>query len=230
MSYTKHVSNIAIIDRISEATERGNGSVRSLSSVNALVLHQTGFTRGNDITAYDRLGVHFVIIPDGRIIQLFDESINRPASSLFNRRSVAVEFVGNFPLKPGKWWTGSTANNIPSKQQIASGRGLIVYLQSLLSISHVFAHRQATPPSRRGNCPGPHIWFNIGEWAIARGLSDGGENYAVGNGGAIPDDWRDQKYNLMDGGPICEVVTTGDASCNIKEYPTCQSQNYNEYN
>ena len=177
------------------ANRRGKGA-RNLGNVNALVLHQIGFTRGDDIAAYDNVGVHFVILPNGTVLQLYDETELLYASNGFNRCSVAVEFVGNFPMQSGKWWNGAR-KTMPSIQQIISGRALVAYLQATLCISHVFAHRQATSPNRKGNCPGPHIWYNVGEWALKRGLSDGGEGFTIGSGGAIPKKWRDASFDLF---------------------------------
>ncbi len=185
------------VDRRSTVNGRRSQGTRRLENVDALVLHQTGFTRGNSVTSYDTVGVHFVIIPDGTILQLYDETTYLHASNGFNRRSVAVEFVGNFPMQNGRWWRGGDAQNIPSERQILGGRSLVSFLQISLGITHVFAHRQATSPNRRGNCPGPHIWYNVGEWAKGRGLSDGGPNYTIGSGGPIPDKWRSNEFSLL---------------------------------
>ncbi len=55
----------------------------------------------------------------------------------------------------------------------------------------MFAHRQGEAENARGNCPGPDIWYNVGEWAVRElAMSDGGKGYKEGNGSPIPDNWR----------------------------------------
>jgi hypothetical protein len=198
MSSVGQLRNASFVDRtVFIGGKRQIGSPRPLGGIDALVLHQTGFNRGNITTAYDKMGVHYVILPDGTILQLYVDSAYLHASSALNRRSVAVEFVGNFPLQSGKWWRGSKSRDYPTQQQISSGRLLVIILMIKLGITHVLAHRQGASPSRRGNCPGPHIWYNVGEWAKGLGLSDGGAGFAAGRGGAIPKKWRNESFDLM---------------------------------
>ena len=68
---------------------------------------------------------------------------------------------------------------------------LIRYLRDTYGISFVFAHRQGETENARGNCPGPDIWYNVGEWAVRElAMDDGGKGYKEGNGSPIPDSWR----------------------------------------
>ncbi|WP_031432423.1 hypothetical protein [Methylomarinum vadi] len=53
------------------------------------------------------------------------------------------------------------------------------------------AHRQLSTLSR-GNCPGPHIWYNVGHWAENEptlNLSSGRRRAA-----AIPSAWQDPRF------------------------------------
>lgn len=181
-------------NRIGRTRPKGT---RPLSAIDALILHQAGFSRGSDSTKYDKTNSHFVILPDGTLIQLHAETTLLWASNRFNSRSVAVEFIGNFPNDHGRCWHADAyGSHIPSQRQIESGRWLIGHLQITIGIRYVFAHRQAQSP-RKANCPGPHIWYNVGEWAVTAGLSDGGTGYCLGDGDPIPDKWRDPEFNLM---------------------------------
>lgn len=194
---------IDIIDRIAHGTRskrkcrRGhttNGPdgwcVRDLSKIYALVLHQTAFSRGNRIDRYDNVGAHFVIIPDGRVIQLHPLEAYLHSSNGLNAGSVAVEFVGNFPNTRGTWWRGDRfGRNKPTSEQIVAGRKLVRHLISKIGLTHVLAHRQSS--KQKANDPGPHIWKGVGQWALdSKGLSDGGSTFSVGTGQPIPAAWR----------------------------------------
>ncbi|NVB37229.1 N-acetylmuramoyl-L-alanine amidase [Pseudenhygromyxa sp. WMMC2535] len=159
------------------------------ATVDAVVLHQTGFSRGLDPIRYRKVTAHFVVLPDGTVVQLHPVSARLSASNGFNSRSVAVEFVGNFRSVQGGWWKPEKyGRNTPSAAQIRAGRQLLRELQRV-GVRYVFAHRQSL--ETRGNDPGPEIWHAVGQWAVtALGMSDGGPGYAVGTGAPIPDAWR----------------------------------------
>ncbi len=160
--------------------------------LDAVVLHQTAMNRGSVPENYLNVKAHYVVMPDGRVVHLHPVESYLAASSAFNEDAIAIEFVGNFPDDRGQYWRGDTfGRHKLSKQQIDAGRDLLRHLVDTHDISFVFAHRQGEAPNLRGNCPGPDIWFHIGQWAVdGLGLSDGGKGYTEGNGGPIPDSWR----------------------------------------
>jgi hypothetical protein len=165
---------------------------RKSMMIDAIVLHQTAFSRGNDPNRYLEVSAHFVVMPDGRSVQLHPVDSYLVASSAFNNDAISIEFVGNFADDRGHWWEGDTyGRHTPTTDQISGGRDLVRYLKDDNGLSFIFAHRQGEKPEARGNCPGPDIWFNIGEWAISGlGMSDLGKGYTEGHGAAIPDSWR----------------------------------------
>jgi hypothetical protein len=166
---------------------------RMSARIDSAVLHQTAFSRGSLPDLYLNVHAHFVVMPDGGILQLHPIDAYLVASSAFNDDAVAIEFVGNFPNERGQYWVGdgTAGRHVLSPQQIGSGRDLLRYLRDTYTISFVFAHRQGEKESARGNCPGPDIWYNVGEWAVRElGMSDGGKGYKEGNGSPIPDSWR----------------------------------------
>jgi hypothetical protein len=182
---------IQIEDRTAFAPkENRKGKPRDMSKVYALVLHQTAFSRGNDTTKYDRIPVHFVITPNGRIIQLHPLSALLWSSNGFNAGSVAVEFVGNFPNTQGKCWEAKKFGcHRLTQEQIDAGRALVRHLIRTMGLTHVLAHRQSS--GQRDNDPGPDVWYNVGQWAVDNlGLRDGGPGFKVGSGNSIPDLWR----------------------------------------
>jgi hypothetical protein len=182
-----------IVDKTSNTT-RFHYRVRNRMSaqIDTVVLHQTSFNRGNVPDNYLSVHAHYVVLPDGTIVQLHPIESYLVASSAFNDDAIAVEFVGNFPDEHGHYWKGDEyGRSVLSNLQIGGGRDLVRYLNETYGISFVFAHRQGEAADLRGNCPGPDIWYNVGEWATAQlGMSDGGSGYKEGKGSPIPDSWR----------------------------------------
>lgn len=183
---------------------KGPGS-RDATKVDSLVLHQTGFTRGDDPSKYLKVTAHFMILPNGQIVWIhpFDEYLY--ASNKLNSHSVAVEFVGNFAASNGKWWSGDKfGRHTVSDAQIEAGRYLVKWLMEVLpNFRAVYAHRQSN--ANKGNGPGPDIWRGVGEYAIHElGLVDTRDE-TVGSGKAIPESWRQDgarsNYFAEDEGP-----------------------------
>jgi len=156
------------------------------------VLHQTSFSRGSAPDNYLTVHAHFVVLPEGTIVQLHPIETYLVASSAFNDDAISVEVVGNFPDERGHYWKpGEYGRSVLSPQQIDGGCDLVRYLRDTYGVSFIFAHRQGEVEDSRGNCPGPDVWYNIGQWAVNElGLSDGGKGYKEGKGSPIPDSWR----------------------------------------
>lgn len=186
-------SSANIIDRTAYSPKDKRKKVRNIKDVYALVLHQTGFSRGNEPKKYNKVTSHFVILPNGTILQLHPLTAYLYASNGFNRGSVAVEFVGNFPSTQGKCYKPERFGcNKVSNEQIQAGRKLIKYLSNKINLTHILAHRQSS--GSRGNDPGPDLWFYVGQWAVNnRGLNDGGSDFKIQSGKSIPDAWRNWK-------------------------------------
>jgi hypothetical protein len=187
----------SIVDRrqYAQLTEDAAQHVRQRdpSGVYALVLHQMGFSRGNDPGKYDRVTAHYVILPDGGTYWLHDHATVLPASSGFNSGSVSVEFAGNFPsvagsTDPKHFWSSSTHGmDQLTPDQITAGRALVNALRGQ-GLTHILAHRQSGP--QRQNDPGPDVWREVGAWAVKEhGLSWGGEGFSVSGGSPIPQAW-----------------------------------------
>lgn len=181
-----------IIDLTAKADKSNRKGLRNPKSVYALVLHQMAccFKRKDPLKSYLRTKSHFVILPDGKILQLHPISALLWASHGFNKGSVAVEFAGNFPNTKGKWWKGDTyGRNRVTPDQIEAGRYLVRYLIRTMGLTHILAHRQSS--AMRENDPGPDIWNQVGQWAIDNhGLKDGGPGFKIGGGNPIPALWR----------------------------------------
>lgn len=162
------------------------GARRPLAAINAVMLHQMGFDRGNDPAAYDSVIAHFIVLRDGTIVQLrSEETLLNDAHA---RASIHIEFAsfGASGL--------ATAEDIqrlgraaiaPTWRELEAGRQLVRHLWARHRIRFIYAHRQFNLGGRP-NCPGPHIWNNVGEWACySLGLTSEGAPHP------IPDSWRD---------------------------------------
>ena len=186
------VQHASIIDLTAQADRSVRKGQRSMSKVQALVLHQMAccHQRRNPLTDYLGLKAHFAILPDGRILQMHPVDQVVWASNGFNARSVAVEFAGNFPNTKGVWWQGAKfGRDQVTPEQIAAGRRLVRHLVATMGLRTVLAHRQSS--ATRENDPGPDIWHGVGQWAVdTLGLSDGGPGFKIGDGNAIPELWR----------------------------------------
>lgn len=186
------VDGSRIIDLTAKADKSNRKGTRDPKSVYALVLHQMACcaNRKDPLKSYLKIGSHFAILRDGKILQLHPVSALVWASNGFNSRSVAVEFAGNLPSTRGKWWKGDKyGKNHLTPEQVDAGRYLIRWLIKSMGLTHVLAHRQSS--GTRENDPGPDIWYHVGQWAIDNlKLRDGGPGFKIGTGNAIPDEWR----------------------------------------
>lgn len=187
---TGTASGLQIVDRSARTNKKLRLRNRDLKTLYALVLHQTAFSRGNDVTRYDNIPVHFVIVPNGTVIQLHPLTAYLASSNGLNARSVAVEFVGNFPNTKGKCWEAKKFGcHRLTQAQVEAGRALIRHLIKTMSLTTVLAHRQSS--KNRENDPGPDVWYHVGQWAVdTLKLKDGGKDFKVGDGQPIPDLWR----------------------------------------
>ncbi len=170
---------------------RSHRSPRDMNLVNKVVLHHMAFARDNDFSSYYKVGAHYIILRDGKIGHLWDNSTVLNASNGFNKTSVAIEFAGNFPNEMGRWWGDNPKQrHHPTPEQIEAGRYLLSHLKKTIpTMKYVVAHRQSN--ALKVNDPGPEIWYGVGEYAISNlGYSSEGVSLVVGKGKAIPQAWR----------------------------------------
>lgn len=134
---------------------------RNTAAVRAVMLHQTGFLT----TSLDRMDyviANYAVMQDGRVVRL------RPLEHMLNsigtnERAIDIEFVGNYPdWQQVRRASPGTSLPTPPFEQIRRGRELVEWLKQEHGVSEVYGHAQFTPK----NCCGPHLWYNVGEWAI----------------------------------------------------------------
>lgn len=184
-------NRVEIVDMRAQAT--ASKRKKRSSPVDAVVLHQMALSRGSELHRYRNVTAHFIIVPNGTVAQLHPIAARLSASNGFNGRSVAIEFSGNLRSVSGRWWEPERyGRNQLTQAQIDAGRRLLRALHRL-GIRYVFGHRQSS--ASRGNDPGPEIWSSVGQWAIDElGMSDGGSEFAIGDGKPIPDAWREYVF------------------------------------
>jgi peptidoglycan hydrolase-like protein with peptidoglycan-binding domain len=222
-----------IEDRTASGTKSNRKGNRDIKKVYALVLHQTAFSRGNHSNKYDGVNSHFVILPNGKILQLHPVTALLWSSNGFNAGSVAVEFVGNFPNTKGKCWEAKKFGcHQVTPEQIEAGRFLIRHLIRTIGLTHVLAHRQSN--KNRENDPGPDIWYHVGQWAIENlGLKDGGPGFRAGDGNPLPEEWRtwgSRSRELFEGGFVPEWLNEyqNEAGSNSPAYTRWVQQSLNK--
>lgn len=167
---------------------------RKASQIDSVVLHQMAFSRGADLRKYLKVTAHYIIMNDGQVGQLHNRSTYLNASNGFNRRSIAIEFAGNFPDIHGRYWKprnkSSWMKNVVTQKQINAGRYLLKYLKKKNpNIRFVYSHRQSS--GIKSNDPGPDIWRGVGEYAIRKlGYDADSRDHVIGTGKSIPKTWR----------------------------------------
>lgn len=177
---TVSVAGLAIYGAGSRALTAGADGARGVDrpeeSIRAIVLHQTWGRAflGADLPSedrdaeirsrhrVDRITAHFVVLQDG--VVLYTHDIGYILNDAGGRRGIDIEFAGRF---------GHTPEPRPprlSPLAIRAGRKLVKQLaRQLPGITHIHPHGQV----QRGgtgkfhSCPGPDIWMNVGEWAVA---------------------------------------------------------------
>ncbi len=159
---------------------------QSLDQVRGAFLHQTYFFNPNP-SRYDHTIAHFVILRRGDVLQV--RPLTAGLNSVSNGRAVDIEFEGRYPSLRQIRHLRRTDAPVPhpTLPQLLAGRALLRHLRDTQGIAHVWGHRQASR-MERDNCPGPQLWYNVGEWAVRNlGLT------STGLRESIPVAWRTER-------------------------------------
>jgi hypothetical protein len=150
---------------------------RNVAAITGIILHQTDFF-STSISRFDYVIANYIVMVDGTI--LFVRPLDAALNSIgTDQRAIDIEIVGDYPSSDDLG-AGATAT-LPTRGQITAARDLVGYLKSQHGVSYIYGHRQFTTK----NCPGPHLWYNVGEWAIRNGMSGGRR------GRPVPSTWTD---------------------------------------
>ncbi len=151
---------------------------REVSQIDGIILHQTAFVTLS-LERMNYVIANYGVMWDGTVLFL------RPLEAALNsvgtdRHAIDVEFVGDYANAHSIRHPSGGAIAAPPVAQIRAGRELVEHLRRERSVSKIFAHVQFTPK----NCCGPHLWQNVGVWALGRGMQ------GIGRGaGPIPANW-----------------------------------------
>lgn len=160
---------------------------QAAGQIRGAFLHQTGFVNSS-VARYDRIIAHFVVLRSGGVLKIRETTT--VLQSVSAGRAIDIEFEGSYP-SVRQLRQRPQAPSTPTAPQILAGRALVQHLRSTLGIAFIWAHRQASM-LERDNCPGPHLWYNVGEWAIAQhGLA------STGLASAIPPEWQSTTLELI---------------------------------
>lgn len=188
-----------IVDRTAHAPASYRGRTRAPDEPDLACLHQTAVGRDlwpEDSPAWDRVRAHYVVTPAGSIRCNHEPRIRlRYGSRWWNPRAVTIEIAGNFPTcfdAHGRpvWWSPERMGQdlAPERpEQIHAARALLAYLRATMpALRYLGAHRQIE--RAKAGCPGPSVWAEIGEFALAH------LGYQLAptdpRGLDIPRDWR----------------------------------------
>lgn len=175
---------------------------RRLDSVDSIVLHQTSGSTSTNANLFLAIPAHYVVLSNGRILQLYPETDYIQHANTFNSWSVGIEFAGTFANDSSRCWWDSKTKYVqkgfrkgsricaePTSEQVVAGRNLVSAIAlKVPTVKYILAHRQAS--SSRSNDPGPSIWFDIAEWAKKQLDLIPADDYTEGSGKPIPDSWR----------------------------------------
>lgn len=176
--------------------------LRQWSSIDSIVLHQTGcvFKLSLSCAIWHSVPIHVAVPRSENELGKFIKVNNLQAllwhAQGFNKRSIGIEIEGNFCGLTGDarthWKKGGGPHQLmvgQVKAAKAAVRWIIECAEvSGANIKYIFAHRQSS--RNRIADPGQEIWESVGRWAIEElGLSDGGKNFSVGRGYVLPDEW-----------------------------------------
>lgn len=178
-----------LIDLTSKAPASYRVRNRKPESITTLVLHATGFAWQPSNPRWCKVKSHYVVRLDGSICMNHHPLVRMKfGSGVANSYSITIEHEGN-PLneRGNAFLPNKFGVHKATPEQVAASRELLTYLSSTYpSIRYVSSHRHID--SGKSNCPGPQLWSECGEWAMAQLKLH--EAPVLPTGLALPPAWR----------------------------------------
>ncbi len=173
---------------------------RAVSTINTIVLHQTGCKMPLRPAGWDRLNAHIGITRDGLIVIVNHFRAWIWHAQKLSKNSIGVEIAGNFPGlvdNPRTLWKGGGGPHALTDKQRVGLHVIREFIQNEagrlgFKIEHVMGHRQAH--NSRIADPGEQIWKEVGLDLQARlNATDGGDDFHTGSGRPIPQEWDSRR-------------------------------------
>ena len=178
-----------VIDNTAKAPAQYRVRNRKPGEITTIVLHAMGFVRKPTNPRWAMVKAHYCIRRDGSILMNHHPTVRmKYGSGVANRYSITIEHEGNPVNEHGKAFKPEKFGvHAATPEQVASSRALMAALcAEYPSIRFVSSHRHID--AGKSNCPGPELWRECGEWAIAElGLH---EAPVLKGGLVLPDTWR----------------------------------------
>lgn len=199
--FSFYTSNLKLINLTSTADKSIRKYKRDASSIKGVVIHQTGFNWDDHNVNWNNTNAHGVVTREGNVIIIHDPIIRLThGSNDANEEFITLEHEGNYKSINGKCFMPEKfgCDNAPTVAQIEASRKLISnFKMSYPNFSEITGHIQWD--KEKSNCPGPQIWYNIGEWTIKNlGLKNGPtSDWYDDRGAPIPNEWRSSKYKVV---------------------------------
>ena len=194
-----HLNNSAIDIRGDHDHPRLYGGKRKWSTIDSVVLHQTGCGMPDNPRAWKNLNAHFGITQQGVLVWVNDATDMIWHAQGLSKRSIGIEIEGNYYGVEGNestlWAPGGGPDNINPKMLTAI-KSLFALLVGEFGANgatwkYIFAHRQSS--NMRTSDPGEQIWKQVAiPWADRLALGDkwyGGKRFKVGKGKTILKEW-----------------------------------------
>lgn len=202
-NYTFYSSNLNTVDLTKSADTDIRKYKRAPKKIKGVVLHQTGFNWDDNNPNWNNVNAHFAITKDGKILVIHDPTWRLSLSSEdANENYISIEHEGNYRSVNDICYATEKfgCDLIPTKEQVLASRKLIQNLKSSYpNFKEVTAHIQWQ--DGKSNCPGPQIWYNVGEW-VKKNLKLSDSNltneltWHDDRGAPIPKTWRESKYAI----------------------------------
>lgn len=174
---------------------------REWSTIDGVVIHQTGCEMPSDPNRWSRLNAHIGITREGLVVIVNDPEDWIWHAQGLSKNRIGIEIAGNFPGIEGNmktlWKGGGGPHSLTDGQRDGLDR-ILRWLKDQFEVNgakwkYVNVHRQSAP-SRVAD-PGSEIYKEVVlPWMLHLGATDGGQNFVMGSGekigNTVPKQWN----------------------------------------
>lgn len=204
-SFVGNPGNSSIVDiRNTHPHPRLYARRRKWSSIDGVVLHQTGCRMPDEPQGWQSVNAHIGITRFGKVVLINDMTDMIWHAQRLSIKHIGVEVEGNFEGIKGNartLWSGGGPAATLTREMINAADAAMAWLVGEFKKqkqlwTRLYAHRQSH--NMRQADPGAEVWQEIGMRWLRRlyknynmPVWDGGSSYCVGSGRPIPREWND---------------------------------------